>query len=126
MLRTELAVQMAMCGKAALLGIALMVFYDLLRAIRQAFGRGKWLTAVLDLLFCLTGLAMFLLFFLRETDGRLRGYLPLGLAGGMMLWRRTVSPLFLRLLLWLLHGAVSVLSGCGRAIVWMFRFPRGN
>ena len=78
------------------------------------------------MLFCLLGLAGFLLAMLRGTDGRLRGYLPLGLAAGFWLYRQTVSALVLRLDLWLLKRLGQALGAVKDFFLWTFSFPRGN
>lgn len=126
MLLTDVSQQLLFCLRFGLLGLALGVFYDVLRAVRTHFRLRRWGTGLLDVLFCLIGLLGFLLLMLRGTDGRLRLYLLLGLGAGFLLYRKTVSVYFLRLLLWglcLLGQAVAVIQ---RALLWMFEFPRGN
>ncbi len=71
----------------ALLGAGLALLYTLLEAARRCLGLRRRGTAVLDSLFCLVALTGFLLTMLLYTDGRLRGYLPLGLALGFFLCR---------------------------------------
>lgn len=73
---------------AILLGAALGVLYDLLRAVRL---RRPRLTAVLDLLCCLCAGGSLLLFTLRQTEGQLRGFVLLGALGGGILFFSTAS-----------------------------------
>ena len=126
MLPTGLAQQGLFCLRFALLGLVLGVFYDLLRAIRIRFRLKRRGTGLLDLLFCLVLLVGFLLLQLRGTDGRLRGYLLVGLAGGILLYRRTLSRWVLRLLLWLLKKLGQALGAAQNFVLWLFSFPRGN
>ena len=126
MLPTGLARQMAFCLSFALFGVALGLFYDLLRAFRVHFRLKRMGTGLLDGLFCLTALLGFLLMMLRHTDGRLRGYLALGLAAGFFLYRKTLSRWVLRLLLWLLKGLGHALGAAADFALWLFSFPRGN
>ena len=126
MLPTGLAQQALFSLRYALLGLALAVLYDVLRAVRTRFRLKKWGTAALDLLFCLVLLVSFLLLQLRGTDGRLRFYLVLGLAAGFFLWRKTLSAPFLRLLLKLMGLVGQAFAGVRRFLLWAFSFPRGN
>ena len=117
---------MAFCLSFALFGVALGLFYDLLRAFRVHFRLKRMGTGLLDGLFCLAALVGFLLMMLRHTDGRLRGYLALGLAVGFSLYRKTLSRWVLRLLLWLLKGLGQALGAAKNFVLWLFSFPRGN
>lgn len=92
MLPTGLGQQLGYFLTFGLLGGGLALLYVLLGAVGRWMGLRRRGTAVLDSLFCLTALAGFLLAMLLYTDGRLRGYLPLGTALGFALCR------------WLLRG----------------------
>ncbi len=126
MLPTGLQGQMAFCLSFAVFGAALGVFYDLLRAFRIRLRLKRLGTGLLDGLFCLVALLGFLLMLLRHTDGRLRGYLVIGLAAGILLYRRTLSRWVLRLLLWLLKKLGQALDAAKDFLLWLFSFPRGN
>ena len=125
MLSTGLAQQGLFCLRFALLGLGLGIFYDLLRAIRIRFRLKRRGTGLLDLLFCLVLLAGFLLLQLRGTDGRLRGYLLLGLGSGFFLWRKTLSHPFLRLALTVLRWGEKAAAALWRFFLRNFEFPRG-
>lgn len=126
MLPTGLPGQMTFCLYFALFGILLGLFYDLLRALRVHFRLKRLGTGLLDGLFCLAALVGFLLMMLRHTDGRLRGYLVIGLAAGFFLYRKTLSRWILHLLLWLLKWLGQALRTAADFIFWLFSFPRGN
>ena len=126
MLPTGLPGQMTFCMYFALFGVSLGLFYDLLRAFRVRFRLKRLGTGLLDGLFCLAALVGFLLMMLRHTDGRLRGYLVIGLAAGFLRYRKTISRWILRLLLWLLKWLGQALDATADFIFWLFSFPRGN
>ncbi len=126
MLLTDVSQQLLFCLRFGLLGLVLGAFYDVLRAVRTHFRLKRWGTGLLDVLFCLVLLVSFLLQMLRGTDGRLRFFLPLGLAAGFLLYRKTVSVYLLRLLLWVLALLGQAVEGVRQALLWMFSFPRGN
>ena len=126
MLLTDVSQQLLFCLRFGLLGLALGVFYDVLRAVRTHFRLRRWGTGLLDVLFCLIGLLGFLLLMLRGTDGRLRLYLPLGMAAGFGLYRKTLSVWVLRLFLQVLRLVGQAVAVIQRALLWMFEFPRGN
>lgn len=126
MLPTGLQGQMVFCLSFAVFGAALGVFYDLLRAFRIRLRLKRLGTGLLDGLFCLVALVGFLLMLLRHTDGRLRGYLVIGLAAGFFLYRKTLSRWILHLLLWLLKWLGQALRTAADYIFWLFSFPRGN
>ena len=126
MLPTDGGQQLLFCLRFGLLGLALGVFYDVLRAVRTHFRLKRWGTGLLDGLFCLVTLVCFLLLMLRGTDGRLRLYLPAGLAAGFLLYRGTVSVYFLRLSLRTLDLIEKTAKAAERALLWVFSFPRGN
>lgn len=126
MLPAGLQEQLLYCGRFALLGLALGVFYDVLRAIRVSFRLRRWGTAMLDVLFCLTALTGFLLMLLQGTDGRLRGFLLFGLATGFFGYRKLISLQVLKVflqILRLLRGAAHLFW---ETFLWLFSFPRGN
>ena len=112
MLPTGLPGQMTFCLYFALFG--------------RSLGLKRLGTGLLDGLFCLAALVGFLLMMLRHTDGRLRGYLVIGLAAGFFLYRKTFSRWILHLLLWLLKWLGQALRTAADFIFWLFSFPRGN
>ena len=126
MLRTDVSQQLLFCLRFGLLGLGLGVLYDVLRSVRMYFRLRRVGTGLLDGMFCMIGLAGFLLLMLRGTDGRLRLYLPLGMAAGFGLYRKTLSVWVLRLFLQVLRLVGQAVRAIRQALLWMFGFPRGN
>ena len=126
MLRTEVSQQLLFCLRFGLLGLSLGMVYDVLRAVRTQFRLRRVGTGLLDGVFCLVGLTGFLLLMLRGTDGRLRLYLPLGMAAGFGLYRKILSAWVLRLFLQVLRLLGQAVAGIKKTLLWAFSFPRGN
>ena len=94
----DVAAQAAVFGQGLLLGAALGLVYDLMRAVRRSIPL-KWLAALLDLAFWLgTAVCLFLLAILRDT-GELRIFhgaaVLLGGGGYFLTLSRLLLPLFL-------------------------------
>lgn len=78
--------EFAALGRACLLGAAMMAGYDVLRIFRRLFSHGTAWVSVEDVIYwAVFGLAVFLLMY-RETDGRIRGYLFVGILSGSLLY----------------------------------------
>ena len=71
---------------AALLGAGLGLLYDLLRTIRILLGNGKWLTAGLDLFYCLAAALSFFTLTLLYGQGQVRSYTVAGAVLGAVLY----------------------------------------
>lgn len=100
--------------------------FDLMEGVRNALHLKRWGTALLDLLFCMGALGAFLLFFLRCTDGRLRGYLFLGMLFGAVLEQKSLSRWLRRIMQTLCRGVLWLLRQGKALVFWMFSFPRGQ
>lgn len=92
MLEAVLAQQTQAFLHAAVLGLVLGLLYDVLAFFRRLGGGGAFLTALLDLFFCLMGSAGFFLLVFGESRGVIRGYLPLGAILGGALYAVWFSP----------------------------------
>ena len=97
----SIAVQTLVSLKAILLGTALSVVYDVLRAARRTAHAGVGATAVCDALFWAILLPALFVFVLTAADGEGRGYILLGMTLGGVLYFLTLSPPLLALLCWL-------------------------
>lgn len=83
--------------QAFLLGIVLMVIYDLLRILRMVIPHNLIITSLEDLIYWIfNGLAVFRLLFL-ENNGTVRGFALGALFLGMLLYNKTVSPKLLKM-----------------------------
>lgn len=91
-MKISIAVQTVVFLKAVLLGAALGIIYDLLRAVRREIRAGTGVTAVCDSLFWVVALAALFVFVLTAAAGEGRGYILLGAAIGAALYFLTVSP----------------------------------
>lgn len=82
-------------------GLALGIWYDLLRIIRRAIRAGTVATILIDLIFC-AGTALLLAWiFYRTNDGVIRLYAVLGTLLGAGLYAVGASPLVMKLARWL-------------------------
>ena len=109
---------------AVLLGGALGLLYDLLRALRSLGGR-VW-GGVLDSVYCVLSVSL-LFFFVMAGDGELRLFFLAGALGGAVLFFCLLSPIlrplwdfWLRILLSPVHLAAGVGKKCCRGTKKLF------
>ena len=91
--------QAVQAGLALLLGIGLGIFYDALKAVRLAPGRGRRhpaLTVAADVLFCAVLAFALFSFGLGPGEGSLRAFMLACAGCGWGLYALTLSPLALR------------------------------
>ena len=81
-----------------LLGVMLMISYDLLRLFRLLIPHGTWWIGFEDLLYWLYCAWLVFVLFFRENGGVLRGYVLGCVFLGMLLYDRLVSESVFRLL----------------------------
>lgn len=89
----ETGEQLRLLAAALLLGMALALLYDLLRALRLRRREETALTASLDIIFCVALALSLLVFALRIGGGELRLYALLAAAVGSALYFSVFSPL---------------------------------
>ena len=94
-----------------LLGICAAVLYDGLRIFRNVFRHGIFWISVEDLLYwAVVSVCIFYLLYY-ENNGALRWFALLGTALGMLMFQKTVSPVFVRSLsaffLWVKKGLIQ-------------------
>lgn len=113
---------------AALSGIGCGVLYDIFREIRWN-SRHMWLEFLLDGMFCVV-LACFLFAFVTGiSQDRLRGFIPLSMLAGGLLWNFTLGKPFRLLLAHAYRMTRYVLLApyrCGSYIVRSYRSHRKN
>lgn len=81
---------------ALYMGIFLTFTYDLLRIFRRVVPHNGFFVSMEDLLFWIyCGEEVFLLMY-HESDGTLRWFAVLGAMAGMLLYRKLVSPFFVK------------------------------
>ncbi|MCD8078562.1 MAG: spore cortex biosynthesis protein YabQ [Lachnospiraceae bacterium] len=109
MLSSDLLREWELCLIGVLSGMEMMAVYDLLRIWRNLRRPHILRVNVEDVLFgVFCGLWMFLRF-LHSNDGRIRWYVLFSLVLGMLLWRRSLSPL-------IVGGLTAVLRTLGRGL----------
>ncbi|MCD8124947.1 MAG: spore cortex biosynthesis protein YabQ [Lachnospiraceae bacterium] len=113
MLSSDLLREWELCFLGVLDGMEMMAAYDLLRIRRNLRDPGILRVNLEDVLFgVFCGLWMFLRF-LHSNDGRIRWYVLLSLALGMLLWRKSLSPFFVGALTALLRVLGRILLCIG-------------
>lgn len=90
---------------SVLLGIAITFVYDCLRIFRRVFSHGIFWVSLEDMIYWI--FVAFSIFYMLyyENDGALRWFAVLGMILGMLLFNKTISPVFVtcisRLLIWI-------------------------
>lgn len=79
-----------------LLGCALAFVYDCLRIFRRVFSHGIFWISAEDLAYWAFAAGCFFRLLYYESDGVLRWFAVLGAALGMLFYRRTVSPFWVK------------------------------
>jgi len=111
---------------AAITGLCLGGVYDFFCGVRRLLRAGKALTALCDILFCLTALLVFVLFMLTRGQGEIRGYIPGGMLIGSVLYFCALSDAVLALLLPLLRLVQKLLQAAAHLLRLAFVMPRGS
>lgn len=103
---------------ALYMGIFITFVYDLLRIFRRVVPHRGFFVSAEDLFFWIyCGGEVFLLMY-HESDGTLRWFAVLGALAGMFLYRKLVSPFFVKYASLALNRAFKLL---GKAIRWLCR-----
>ena len=114
---------------ALLMGIFITFVYDLLRIFRRVVPHNAFFVSMEDLLFWVyCGEEVFLLMY-HESDGTLRWFAVLGALAGMYLYRKLVSPFFVKYVSYflnrLLKALAKILSFLFRPLRFLMRKARG-
>ena len=87
---------------ALLMGIFITFVYDILRIFRRVVPHGGFLVSLEDLVFWIYCAAEVFLMMYHESDGNLRWFAVIGALVGMLLYKKLISPLFVKYVsLWL-------------------------
>jgi spore cortex biosynthesis protein YabQ len=79
---------LTICG-----GILVGIAYDVYKGVRKAIKSGRWVTALLDMLFIITLAAIVVFVMFTANQGELRLYSFIGFAVGFALYMAGLSPL---------------------------------
>lgn len=105
---------------ALLMGIFITFIYDILRIIRRVIAHGALLVSLEDIVFWIyCGVKVFLLMY-HESNGTLRWFAILGALVGMILYKKTISPLFVKYVSLLLQKILHILGKIGKTIIKPF------
>lgn len=104
---------------ALLMGIFVTFIYDLLRIFRRVVPHRGFFVSAEDLLFWIyCGGEVFLLMY-HESDGTMRWFAVLGALVGMVLYRKYISPFFVKYI----SMALSWVLGCLRRVLYWLCKP---
>lgn len=101
-----------------LLGMVLLLVYDLLRIIRRLIPHRAWAVGTEDILFWIGGAVALFAMLYRENSGYIRGFSIGGVLLGMLLYSFAISPWVVKCSVFLLEKVIFALS---RPLVWTAR-----
>ncbi|MCM1193484.1 MAG: spore cortex biosynthesis protein YabQ [Butyrivibrio sp.] len=103
---------------ALLMGIFITFVYDVIRVFRRVIPHNSFFVSLEDLGFWIyCGGSVFLLMY-HESNGELRWFAVFGAIGGMLLYRKLVSPLFVKYVSLVLS---EILAGLGKVLGFLLR-----
>lgn len=79
-----------------IMGIAITFLYDILRSIRRVFSHNGFFVSMEDLLFWLICAVSVFYLMHTQSNGTLRWFAVSGAVIGMFLYRKTISPFFVK------------------------------
>ncbi len=106
---------------ALIMGIFITFLYDVLRILRRVIPHSGFFVSLEDLGFWIYCAARVFLLLHRESDGSLRWFAVLGAIFGMYLYKKCVSPYFVKYVSLCLQKVVSVLLKPLRYLTGKFR-----
>lgn len=93
MINQDIAAELSFLLHSLVLGMFIMILYDVLRIFRKLVKHSVWVTAFEDLLYWLIcGVCIFLMLY-QENSGDLRWFVVAGISIGMLLYNGTISTL---------------------------------
>ena len=105
---------------ALLMGIFITFIYDILRIIRRVIPHGVIWVSLEDIVFWIyCGVKVFLLMY-HESNGTLRWFAILGALAGMILYKKTVSPFFVKYVSLLLRKILMLMGKIGKFMIKPF------
>ena len=103
---------------ALLMGIFITFIYDLLRIFRKVVPHRGFFVSAEDLFFWIYCSGEVFLLMYHESDGTMRWFAVLGALGGMVLYRKLVSPFLVKYVSMALNQALKLLY---RVLGWLCR-----
>lgn len=103
---------------ALLMGIFITFIYDILRILRRAIPHGNFLVSLEDFVFWIYCAAKVFLLMYHESNGSLRWFAVFGALSGMFLYKKLVSPRFVK---YVSLGLCKVLEVLGRLFHFLFK-----
>lgn len=91
---------------SALLGIALGVFYDVLKTVRSYIKKGKGITNLFDSIFWIVAVVSLFVFVLVSAGGRMRWYILVGAFCGGFVYKAAASEIVFKVM----RGTVDILA----------------
>lgn len=110
---------------SAVLGIALGVFYDILKVIRSYTKRGKGITSLFDVIFWTVSIFSLFVFVLTVAGGRMRWYILIGAFCGCFVYRAFVGEIVFKVLRGTSDILAKLLRVSSRPIYLFLRKTRG-
>lgn len=105
---------------ALLMGIFITFVYDLLRIFRRVVPHSNLWVSLEDMAFWIYCAAKVFVMMYHESDGTLRWFAVLGAMAGMFLYKKIVSPFFVKYVSLIIGKLFMVLGKIGRIILRPF------
>lgn len=106
---------------ALLMGIFITFVYDILRILRRTIPHGSLAVSLEDLGFWIYCAEKVFLMMYHESDGKLRWFAVLGALAGMFLYKKLVSPWFVKYVSLGLKKVLGILRKAGGFLCKPFR-----
>ena len=92
----QIVQQVQLFGQAVLFGCCMLLVYDLIRIFRRVAAHGVVWIAVEDMFFWVISAFVLFQFLYQENDGKVRGFVILGMFLGMLLYGKSFSGIVVR------------------------------
>lgn len=106
---------------ALLMGIFITFVYDILRILRRVIPHGTFAVSLEDLVFWIYCAEKVFLMMYHESDGNLRWFAVIGALAGMLLYKKLVSPWFVKYVSMGLEKVLGVLLKAAGVLCRPFR-----
>lgn len=110
---------------ALLMGIFITFVYDLLRIFRRVVSHGNFLVSLEDIAFWIYCATEVFLLMYHESNGTLRWFAVLGAMVGMLVYKKIISPPFVKYVSFVLQKILEYIRKFSGMVLKPFRFA-GN